>query len=217
MLSMRPCNNPSQQGCNSQPVMLGRISSVRALFGLRTFSSGPLIRLRRGNPPVNIPPFLSGTQWEKYRPENKDTLDVGEVEAVIKKMSTQFEELRQSIPMKTVSRIPEGWEGRYSGLLTSDDLANESPAIKQVLSLEYAPRREIIRWKLHDAGNNVRLHERDTGSPQYQVARLSVRIAEMTEHLKIHKKDVHGRRGLLNMVQKRRKLLLYLRRKDSES
>ena len=54
----------------------------------------------------------------------------------------------------------------------------------------------------------------DTGSPEVQVAILSSRIATLTEHFKTHKKDNHGRRGLLVMVATRRKLLDYVKRKD---
>lgn len=60
------------------------------------------------------------------------------------------------------------------------------------------------------------LHEADTGSPEVQVALLTQRISHLTEHLKIHKKDHHGRRGLLMMVGKRRRLLSYLRDQDVE-
>ncbi len=60
-----------------------------------------------------------------------------------------------------------------------------------------------------------RLHESDTGSPEVQVALLTQRISELTEHLKIHKKDHHSRRGLLTMVGHRRALLNYLRKSDS--
>lgn len=56
--------------------------------------------------------------------------------------------------------------------------------------------------------------ERDTGSPEVQVAMLSRRIADLTEHLKVHKHDHHSRRGLLLLVGRRRRLLDYLRRKD---
>jgi small subunit ribosomal protein S15 len=56
----------------------------------------------------------------------------------------------------------------------------------------------------------------DTGSPEVQIAVLSRRIAELTEHLKTHKKDHHSRRGLLKMVGRRRRLLEYLRREDIE-
>ena len=56
--------------------------------------------------------------------------------------------------------------------------------------------------------------EGDTGSPEVQVAILSSRIATLTEHFKTHKKDNHGRRGLLKMVAQRRKLLDYVKNKD---
>ena len=56
--------------------------------------------------------------------------------------------------------------------------------------------------------------EKDTGSPEVQIALLTERINELTEHLKIHKKDNHSRRGLLKMVGKRRNLLNYLAKKD---
>jgi len=58
--------------------------------------------------------------------------------------------------------------------------------------------------------------EGDTGSPEVQVAVLSRRISELTEHLKTHPKDHHSRRGLLRMVGRRRRLLEYLRREDIE-
>jgi len=58
-------------------------------------------------------------------------------------------------------------------------------------------------------------NDRDTGSPEVQVALLTSRIAELTEHLKTHKKDHSSRRGLLTMVNKRRKLLNYLTKKDT--
>lgn len=59
-----------------------------------------------------------------------------------------------------------------------------------------------------------RLHEYDTGSPEVQIALLTQRILDITEHLKIHKKDHHSRRGLLQLVGRRRRLLDYLKNKD---
>ena len=59
-------------------------------------------------------------------------------------------------------------------------------------------------------------HEGDTGSPEVQIAILTARINELTEHLKVHKKDNHSRRGLLMMVGQRRSLLAYLQKKDVE-
>ena len=61
---------------------------------------------------------------------------------------------------------------------------------------------------------DYRTHKSDTGSSQVQVALLTQRINELTEHFKIHKKDNNSRRGLLVMVSRRRKLLDYLKRRD---
>ena len=61
---------------------------------------------------------------------------------------------------------------------------------------------------------DYRLGPTDTGSPEVQVALLSARISELTEHFNDHKKDHHSRRGLLKMVNQRRKLLDYLKSKD---
>ena len=61
-----------------------------------------------------------------------------------------------------------------------------------------------------------RLHETDTGSTEVQVALLTARINHLTEHLKVHKRDHHSRRGLLMLVGRRRRLLDYLRQNDVE-
>ncbi|GKS59962.1 30S ribosomal protein S15 [Nitrospira sp.] len=61
-----------------------------------------------------------------------------------------------------------------------------------------------------------RRNEKDTGSPEVQIAILTNRIGYLTEHFKLHKKDHHSRRGLLQMVGRRRRLLDYLRRVDAE-
>ncbi len=63
---------------------------------------------------------------------------------------------------------------------------------------------------------DYRTHEGDTGSPQVQVALLTERINQLTEHFKTHKKDNHSRRGLLKMVSQRRSLLDYLKRREIE-
>ncbi len=62
--------------------------------------------------------------------------------------------------------------------------------------------------------NTFKRDENDTGSSEVQIALLTERINELTEHLKVHKKDNHSRRGLLQMVGKRRNLLNYLAKKD---
>jgi len=62
--------------------------------------------------------------------------------------------------------------------------------------------------------DRFRLHENDTGSPEVQIAILTTRINKLTEHLKVHRKDFHSRRGLLKMVGQRRALLNYLKKED---
>jgi small subunit ribosomal protein S15 len=74
------------------------------------------------------------------------------------------------------------------------------------MSFKQEKKSEII--------NKYRIHEKDTGSPEVQIAILSERINYLTEHLKVHKKDHHSRRGLLKMVGQRRHLLNYLMKKD---
>jgi small subunit ribosomal protein S15 len=61
-----------------------------------------------------------------------------------------------------------------------------------------------------------RLHDTDTGSPEVQIAILTARINHLTDHLRLHKKDHHSRRGLLMLVGRRRRLLDYVRRNDVE-
>ena len=63
---------------------------------------------------------------------------------------------------------------------------------------------------------DYRLNEKDTGSPEVQIALLSARIEYLTEHFKEHKKDHHSRRGLLKLVGQRRRLLNYIKGKDVE-
>lgn len=76
------------------------------------------------------------------------------------------------------------------------------------MALQKDQKQNIIK-------NNA-LHVSDTGSPEVQVALLSEKISKLADHLKSHKKDNHSRRGLLQMVNKRRRLISYLKRKDAE-
>ena len=68
-----------------------------------------------------------------------------------------------------------------------------------------------------DVISKYRSHDTDTGSPEVQIALLTARITELTEHFKIHKKDHHSRRGLLMLVSQRRRLLDYLRGRNLTS
>ena len=76
------------------------------------------------------------------------------------------------------------------------------------MTLTPEKKREIIE--------QFAIHEGDTGSPEVQVALLTWRINHLTEHLKVHKKDEHSRRGLLKLVGRRRRLLRYLERTDRQ-
>jgi len=74
-------------------------------------------------------------------------------------------------------------------------------------------KRESKKAAFADHGR----HAKDTGSPEVQVAIITQRVNDLTEHLKIHKKDEHSRRGLLMLVGKRRKLLNYLKLKNKKA
>ena len=72
----------------------------------------------------------------------------------------------------------------------------------------------IIKEKKQALIEEFKVHGADTGSTEVQVAILTARIRELTDHMRVHKKDFHSRRGLLIMVGKRRKLLQYLKDRD---
>jgi small subunit ribosomal protein S15 len=76
------------------------------------------------------------------------------------------------------------------------------------MSLTKEEKRAIIE--------KFKINDRDSGSPEVQIALLTERIRKLTEHLKVHKKDFHSRVGLLKMIGRRRKLLNYLQEKDVE-
>lgn len=72
----------------------------------------------------------------------------------------------------------------------------------------------LTKEKKQQIIEEYQLEEGDTGSPEVQIALLTARIKQLTEHLQEHKNDFHSRRGLLKMVGKRRRLLAYLQKKD---
>ncbi len=74
------------------------------------------------------------------------------------------------------------------------------------MSITIERKQELIR--------NYKIHDSDTGSPEVQIAILSEKITNLTEHFKTHKKDHHSRRGLLMMVSRRRRMLDYLKNKE---
>jgi len=76
------------------------------------------------------------------------------------------------------------------------------------MALTSEEKRELIE--------KFKLHEKDTGSPEVQIAILTTRINQLNEHFKVHKKDFHSRRGLLKLVGRRRRLLAYLKKHHPE-
>lgn len=74
----------------------------------------------------------------------------------------------------------------------------------------------IVKEKKKELIDEYKLHDKDTGSPEVQIAILSERVTNLTEHFKTHKKDHHSRRGLLLIINKRRKLLAYLKSTSNE-
>ncbi|KAJ0399525.1 hypothetical protein P43SY_006225 [Pythium insidiosum] len=86
--------------------------------------------------------------------------------------------------------------------------------LKAVLSLSNASQRELNQAQVQKAIETFQRFPGDTGSSEVQIAVLTQKILRCTEHAKANKKDHHSRRGLIAMVEKRRKLLKYLRRKD---
>ncbi|NLJ86052.1 MAG: 30S ribosomal protein S15 [Firmicutes bacterium] len=76
------------------------------------------------------------------------------------------------------------------------------------MALDKETKRDII--------DDFKIHETDTGSPEVQIAILTKRIGDLTEHLKVHKRDYHSRRGMLKMIGQRKGLLDYLRDTDIE-
>jgi small subunit ribosomal protein S15 len=87
-------------------------------------------------------------------------------------------------------------------------------AVFKLISALRKEKMKMTKERKQEIINTYKREENDTGSSEVQIALLTERINELTEHLKIHKKDNHSRRGLLKMVGKRRNLLNYLAKKD---
>jgi small subunit ribosomal protein S15 len=120
--------------------------------------------------------------------------------------------------------VPFHWEGdgpnNNGGLVRRRSIA---PSVvrpnTRIRSLARSWRRNTVAFtkdRKTDIIGNYKTHEGDTGSPEVQVALLSERISYLTEHFKTHAKDHHSRRGLLKLVGQRRRLLDYLKRKDTD-
>lgn len=98
--------------------------------------------------------------------------------------------------------------------LSAEQVSGVPEQMKQMLSLKNASQAEINQVQIARAIEEFQRFPGDTGSSEVQVAVLTQKILYMTDHLKQHRKDLHSTRGLIAMVNKRRKLLAYLKRKD---
>eukprot|EP00003_Mantamonas_plastica_P022440 TRINITY_DN380_c2_g1_i4.p1 TRINITY_DN380_c2_g1~~TRINITY_DN380_c2_g1_i4.p1 ORF type:complete len:402 (-),score=83.48 TRINITY_DN380_c2_g1_i4:9-1214(-) len=106
--------------------------------------------------------------------------------------------------------------GLYRYGLTEEDVAGYSDTVKTLVSLQFAPQKEINAYRVKKTMEKVQRDEGDTGSPEAQVANFTERIKYLAKHLETHKKDNHSRRGLVALVNKRRKMLKYLHGKSPE-
>jgi small subunit ribosomal protein S15 len=103
---------------------------------------------------------------------------------------------------------PAAASGNSETVSGSSQLGRFHALRKSFMSMAVSQKAEIVKSNARGA--------KDTGSPEVQVALLTARINELTPHFKTHLKDHHGRRGLLRMVSRRRKLLDYLKNNDAE-
>ena len=96
----------------------------------------------------------------------------------------------------------------HTNLLVREQ-AKTSLSLTNAMALTHKQKEKVTK--------DVKRHEKDTGSPEYQIAMFTERIKKLTSHLKKNKKDFHSRRGLLKMVAKRRKLMAYLEKTNEKS
>mmetsp|Transcript_31745 Transcript_31745/g.59062 ORF Transcript_31745/g.59062 Transcript_31745/m.59062 type:complete len:161 (+) Transcript_31745:107-589(+) len=105
---------------------------------------------------------------------------------------------------------------RYTHYIGEEDLA--APAtIAPVMSLENMNSKEALATKKKEMINQFQMHHADTGSSQVQIAILTEKIISLTKHFAVHKKDKSGYRGYIATIQKRKRLMLHLKRHDPEA
>ena len=117
------------------------------------------------------------------------------------RFSSAYAALRQRMSFPLLATL-------LRNMLSSNTLRNETRQERNRLVLARLQKQSVI--------DTYRTHATDTGSPEVQIALLSERIGQLTEHFKTHQKDHGSRRGLLMLVSKRRRLLDYLKKYDSE-
>lgn len=108
-------------------------------------------------------------------------------------------------------------DGMYDVLKFGYTPAGLSEEVKQALSLRTGNRKDLLRHQMEGAVKEFRRFDGDTGSTPVQIAALTVRIEALKSHCLANKKDKHNKRGLDNLLSRRRKLMKYLARKDFDS
>ncbi|KAH9256958.1 ribosomal protein S15 [Batrachochytrium salamandrivorans] len=121
-----------------------------------------------------------------------------------------------SFPPLTHFRSPGDRRLEHGDLMSRPVPSQESILIaeKILTSSDFFNQSQLLKMHKHKAIDEFKRHAADTGSSEVQVAALSLRIKFLQEHFAMHKKDVHSRRGLMAIMQRRRKLLLYMARED---
>lgn len=131
------------------------------------------------------------------------------------KQSDSVDDVLNTIPDLTTDSADadaSGTEEQFSlDAINDDDLADVA-----VLEELAPPKRHINKQAIAEAREKFKIHETDSGSPEYQIASLTTRIQYLTSHLKTHPKDYASTRGLLKMVSTRTRLLKYLRRENPD-
>jgi small subunit ribosomal protein S15 len=112
--------------------------------------------------------------------------------------------------------LPEDLVGHYRFGVTQSDMADAPQKLKEVLSFKWAQQSEITAFRMRQAAKKFERDQMDCGSSEVQVARMTVRIRALTEHMHAHHKDKKTKRCLITLVSQRTAMMKYLKRKDVE-
>ncbi len=112
--------------------------------------------------------------------------------------------------------LPPDLAGKYRFGVAPAELADAPEKVKEVLSFKWASQREINTFRAAEAAKKFERSPMDTGSSEVQVARMTVRIRALTEHMSAHHKDKRTKRALISLVSQRSAMMKYLKRQDVE-
>jgi len=167
-------------------------------------AEGKLRSLRAREDPSKY--FEAGTSTRKTKSRH---LLKGELEGALKPKSEMEE---RAISRDGVEKLPLNVNFLEDVIAESGLPESEQNQLRQMAHLSNASGSQIKRWRLDNITAKYQLHQHDRGSVEVQVAMLCERIRAMREHLGRNHRDIHNRRNLSVLIQRRRKFLLYLRR-----